>query len=142
MIRGVFPLDYRAVKKLAADPDAVKAEAALLRQRLSDRLTTSQERFLANLEHTGVLNSRFWEAFYDLKARASLKVFVGGYRAYDLLEKVYQARFDLNDEDAERFVEQMLTYGREVALSEAQWKYLFALCRKLYLIEVEYIPFE
>lgn len=134
-------MDYRAVKKLASDPDAVKAEAALLRRRLSDRLTVSQERLLAGLEHTGVLDSRFWEAFYDLKTRASLKIFVGRYRAYDLLEKVCQARFDLNDEDAEKFVEQMVSYGPEVALSEMQWRYLFALCRKLYLIEDEYVEF-
>ena len=135
-------MDYRAVKKLASDPDAVKAEAALLRRRLSDRLTASQERLLASLEHTGVLDSRFWEAFYDLKTRASLKVIVGNYRAYDLLEKAYHARFDLNDEEAEGFLERMVRYGPEVALSQRQWQYLFAICRKLYLIESEYIPFD
>lgn len=113
-----------------------------MRRRLADRLSVWQQRFLTSLEHTGILDSRFWEAFYDLKTRASLKIFVGGYRAYDLLEKVYQARFDLDDEYAEKFVEQMVAYGPEVALSEGQWKYLFALCRKLHLIEDEYISFE
>lgn len=120
----------------------MKAEAALVRSRLAAQLTAWQQRFLASLEQTGVLDSRFWEAFYDLRTRASLKVFVGGYRAYDLLLKVYQARFDLNDEDAEKFVEKMIEYGPEIAISEMQWRYLFALCRKLDLIEDEYIRFE
>lgn len=64
------------------------------------------------------------------------------YRAYDLLQKLHAARADLVDEDAERFIEEMLEYGDNVAPSRGQWNYIFALCRRIHLIEDEYIDYE
>jgi hypothetical protein len=134
-------MDDRVVSKLASNPEAVRAEAETIKERLADRLTKWQFKFLTELETTGFLPRRFWEAFYDLQTRSSRKKVVGRYRAFTLLEKLHHARPDLNDDDAEEFVKEMLGYGPEVAFSEGQWKYLFALCRKVYLMEDEYIEF-
>lgn len=40
------------------------------------RLTVWQERFLSDLEKDGILESRFWEAFYYLRTKATVKTVV------------------------------------------------------------------
>lgn len=134
-------MDHRAIAKIASDPASVKTEAVRMRQALS-QLTVWQERFLSGLEKDGILESRFWEAFNYLRSKASVKTVVGGYRACDLLRQVYEARLDLNDDEAEEFLVEMVDHETEIALSEMQWRYLFALSRKLHLIHDEYIPFD
>jgi hypothetical protein len=135
-------MDYLAVSKIARDPARVRSEAKVLAETLGKNLSRWQRKFLDSLQDTGVLDSKFWEAFDDLQTRCSRKQVVGGYRAYDLLQKLYHARADLNDEKAEEFIDDMLAYGPNVAPSRGQWNYIFALCRRLDIIQDEYISYE
>ncbi|MDX2156585.1 MAG: hypothetical protein SFW09_08750 [Hyphomicrobiaceae bacterium] len=54
------------------------------------------------------------------------------------MAKLWGARLDLSEDD-ESFVEKLCERGAELALSEPQWKYVFALCRRLNLIDDLYI---
>jgi hypothetical protein len=69
---------------------------------------------------------------------------VKGYRASALVQKLWELRSDLSEE-AEEFVGELHELEKEqgvnLALSNAQWRYVFALCHQVGEIE-RYVAFE
>ena len=62
----------------------------------------------------------------------------------EVVRKLWELRFDLNEE-AEQFInelqDQLKEHGVNLALSDAQWRYVFSMCHELGEIE-RYVAFE
>ena len=139
-------MDHREMARIAADPTAVRATAAFITTVLGDKLSSSERDFLAKLsgfEGPDPLSMRQREWLHGLRSRATRRSVVKGYRASTLVRKLWELRFDLNNE-AEEFVSELCALEKEqganLALSEAQWRYVFALCHEVGEIE-RYVAF-
>jgi len=129
-------MNYREMTALASDPARVRATAEFILA--NGRLDASDTRaFLAHLaryDGTKALTTRQLETLYSLRERASRRSQVGRYRAGTLIRTAWENRLDLLDDGAEEWLDQLLARGPETALSRNEWRRLFALCRRLDII--------
>ena len=88
------------------------------------------------------MRQREW--LYSLRGRATRRSVVKGHRASVLIKKLWELRFDLSEE-AEEFINEQHKHlkedGANLTLSDAQWRYVFALCHEVGEIE-RYVAFE
>ena len=126
-------MNYREMTRLAADPTAVRATATFITTVLGDKLSGPDP-----------LSMRQREWLHALRGRAIRRSKVKGYQACTLVRKLWELRFDLNAE-AEEFVSELYElqkeHGPNLALSDAQWRYVFALCHQVGEVE-RYVAFE
>jgi hypothetical protein len=141
-------MDYREMATLAKDPPRVRALAEFILVRSGRDLPDGLQGFLAELaryDGSKPLSLRRLETLYALRERASHRSKVGGYRAAALIKAAWESRFDLVDEVAEAWLDELNGRGRgqDLALSRAEWRRLFALCRKLGILHPgEWVGFE
>jgi hypothetical protein len=140
-------VNYREMARIAADPAAVRATVGFITSVLGDKLSGSERDFLSKLavfEGPDPLSMRQREWLHALRGRATRRSVVKGYRASVMVRKLWELRFDLS-EQAEEFVTELYELQKEqganLALSDAQWRYLFALCHEVGEIE-HYVAFE
>jgi hypothetical protein len=140
-------MDYREMARIAGDPVAVRSAAEFFRAVLGDRLSEREREFITQLEKfdgPDPLSMRQREWLYGLRSRATRRSTVKGYRASTLIQKLWELRLDLSEE-AEEFIneqhEQLQERGVNLALSDGQWRYVFALCHEVELIE-KYVAIE
>jgi hypothetical protein len=140
-------MDHREWARIAGDPAAVRSIARFVAATLGDGLSAHQRDFVAELQGwTGPepLSIRAREWLDSLRSRATRRATVRGFRASTLVEKLWALRLDLS-EDAEEFVcelhDQIKQFGANLALSNGQWRYVFALCHEVGLIE-KYVSIE
>ena len=126
-------MNYREMTAMARDPSRVRAVAEFILE--NGRLGASATReFLAHLaryDGSKPLTTRQLETLYSLRERASKRSKVGCYRAAALIRTVWELRLDLLDDAAELWLDQLLARGPDAALSRNEWRRLFALCRRL-----------
>jgi hypothetical protein len=126
-------MNYLKMSNLAKDPAAVRRTAKSLLAVLRGHLKENALNFLTQLttyDRTQTLSTREKEFLYSLIMRGSARRFmVGGYRAYTLISNLHEIRLDLPEGD-EEFVEDMYEVGPQLALTEKQWEYVFALSRE------------
>lgn len=135
-------MDYRAMAQLARDPKAVRKAAEGIKERLKDRLSEKQIGFLTRIVNTGVLPSRYWEMFNDLQSRSTRRQIAGRYRASELVQKLWEGRdpfLDNDDDEVIAFLERMRRFGYELAPTRDEWLFIFALCRKVDLLQDEWV---
>ena len=140
-------MNYREMTRLAADPTAVRATATFITTVLGDKLSGTERDFLTKLssfDGPDPLSMRQREWLHALRGRAIRRSKVKGYQACTLVRKLWELRFDLNAE-AEEFVSELYElqkeHGPNLALSDAQWRYVFALCHQVGEVE-RYVAFE
>ncbi len=136
-------MNYREMSRIASEPIAVRASARFIKAILGDRLSAWERAFLTKLEAfdgPDPLSMRQRETLWSLRSRATRRSIVKGYRASTLIKKLWELRFDLS-ESAEEFIEELHALGADVALSDNQWRYVFALCHQTGEIE-RYVDFE
>jgi hypothetical protein len=129
-------MNYREMTALASDPARVRALAEFI---LADGGlgASGTHAFLAQLaryDGTKPLTTRQLETLYSLRELSSRRSKVGRYRAGTLIRTVWENRHDLLDDAAEGWLDQLLTRGPDTALSRNEWRRLFALCRRLDII--------
>ena len=140
-------MNYREMTRLAADPPAVRATATFITTVLGDKLSGTERDFLTKLSSfygPDPLSMRQREWLHALRGRATRRSKVKGYQACALVRRLWELRFDLNAE-AEEFVSELYElqkeHGPNLALSDAQWRYVFALCHEVGEIE-RFVAFE
>ena len=140
-------MNYREMGRLAADPIAVRATATFVATVLGGKLSGTEREFLTKLssfEGPDPLSMRQREWLHALRSRATRRSKVKGYQACTLVRKLWELRVDVSDE-AEEFVTELYElqqeHGPNLALSDAQWRYVFALCHQVGEIE-RYVAFE
>lgn len=129
-------MNYREMTALARDPARVRATAELILANGRPDASGAHE-FLARLaryDGTRPLTTRQLETLYALRERASSRSKVGRYRADMLIRTAWENRLDLLDESAEAWLDQLHARGPNAALSRNEWRRLFALCRRLEII--------
>lgn len=134
-------MDYREVSRLKANPTAISAVVAHIRSLLGDRATERQNAFLASIlaaSEEERLTTRQVESLLVMRDSLRRRSVVGGYRASQLLRRVYEARLDL-DEDAEQAIIELYQFSDEPALTDSQWRLVFACARQLHIIDDAYI---
>jgi hypothetical protein len=139
-------MDHREMARIAGDPVAVRTIAGFVKAVLGDRLSQRELEFIAQLETfdgPDKLSMRQREWLHGLRSRATRRSVVKGYRASTLIRKLWELRFDL-DQESEEFLddlnEQLKEHGVNLALSDGQWRYLFSLCHEVGEIE-RYVVF-
>jgi hypothetical protein len=140
-------MNHREIARLAADPTAVRMTAAFIATSLADKLSGTEREFLTELskfEGPDPLSMRQREWLDALRSRATRRSKVKGYQASTLVRKLWELRFDLSEE-VEEFVTELHELGKEqgagLALSNPQWRYVFALCHQVGEIE-RFVAFE
>jgi hypothetical protein len=140
-------VDYKEMARIAGDPVAVRSTAGFVKAVLGDRLNEREREFISQLEKfdgPDPLSMRQREWLHGLRSRATRRSKVKGYSASTLVRKLWELRFDLSEE-AEEFIneqhEQLKEHGVNLALSDGQWRYVFALCHEVGEIE-RYVVFE
>ena len=143
-------MNYRDMSRLAGDPVAVRTSAKSIKAILGDRLNEGEREFLTKLEAFDgpePLSIRQREWLFSLRSRSTRRAIVKGYRASTLIKRLWELRFDLR-EDGEEFINDLhdeLTElgqgGANLALSDNQWRFVFALCHEVGEIE-RYVDFE
>ncbi|MCH9807899.1 MAG: hypothetical protein K0U74_09215 [Alphaproteobacteria bacterium] len=134
---GRKPVDYREMHRLAHDPLAVKMLAAGISRTIGADLTESAQEFIERLkEYDGSepLTTREGEWLSTLRDRSSVSAKLGPYNLRQMIQKAYEARLDLNDEDAEAWIEDLYAMGPEVRLPLSARKRLLFWLRRLGLI--------
>jgi hypothetical protein len=139
-------MNYREMNRIAGDPAAVRITAGFISTVLGQRLSEGEREFLeklAKFDGPDPLSMRQREWLYALRSRATRRAVVKGYRASTLIRKLWELRFDL-DEEGEEFVSQqhelLKEHGANYTLSDPQWRYVFALCNEVGEIE-RYVEF-
>jgi hypothetical protein len=131
-------MDYAKMAALAHDPKAIRRVAKALLKSLDEQLGDRARKFLNQLaafDGEEPLSGRQQEFLYSLISRQKgRRETVGGYRACKLIEELHLMHMDL-DEDSEEFVEEKYAFGPALALTENQWGYVFALCKKHKIID-------
>lgn len=134
-------MDYRELSNLAANPARVRGTAAMIKALLAERITDWQMEFLSKMERfegPDRLSTRQCETLVSLRDQAFRRSKVAGYSAARLVRLLFEARLDLSEKD-EEFVVELHEQGESVALSNPEWRYVFALCRELHIIDDAYI---
>jgi hypothetical protein len=140
-------MNHREMARLAADPTAVRMTATFVATALADKLSGAEQEFLTRLskfDGPDPLSMRQREWLDALRSRATRRSKVKGYQASTLVKKLWELRSDLAEE-AEEFVTELYELQKEqganLALSNAQWRYVFALCHEIGEVE-RYVAFE
>ena len=124
-------MNHREMSVLAGDPGRVKSIAgALIKAEFDWR--ESDLSFLGDLtkyDATKLLSERQREYFYRLMTKASRRSAAGKYRASTLVSKAWAARYDLGDEDAENWLDELHSRGNGLALSKPEWRWLINICK-------------
>ncbi len=132
-------MDYREMRRLAADPLKVRALAAgLNREAGAAALEDAPKSFLDRLaayDGTEPLSTRECEWLYSLRDRASVSADLGGYNLREMIRRAYEARLDLVDEDAEAWIAELYEMGPGVRLPLSQRKRLVVVLRQLGIVE-------
>jgi hypothetical protein len=129
-------MNYREMTALASDPARVRATAEFILANGRPDVSGAHE-FLARLtkyDGTRPLTTRQLETLYGLRERASSRSKVGRYRAGTLIRTAWENRLDLLEDAAEEWLDQLRARGPDAALSRNEWRRLFALCRRLDII--------
>jgi hypothetical protein len=129
--------DYRKLERIRKDPLAVQALARKALRNLDGQLSDWEQDFLRKLETfegPQPLSQRQAEKLLLIDDRASRSPTMGGYRASTLMRALWQGQLDL-DEAEEEFVARKCEEGAALALSRNEWRFTFALCHKLALVE-------
>lgn len=129
------------MNRLGSNPAALRSTARLIRAGLGDHISNQENDFLTKLERFGdndQFSTRQGEYLWSLRERTTRTSKQGGYIASHLVQKIWEARSDLPYEDEER-LEPLYLRGSSLLLSRSQWRWIFALCRELNLIENEFI---
>ena len=132
-------MNHREMSVLASNPGRVQSIAGALSKAEFD-WRESDLSFLSDLiKYDGkkLLSERQREYFYRLITKASRRSVAGKYRASNLVAKAWVARFDLNDDDAENWLDQLYERGDGIALSKPEWRWLINICKHP---ELELIP--
>lgn len=135
-------MNYRELSRIGGDPAAVRGTATLVKNLLGLRISSWQDNFLSNLQRFAGpdrLSTRQCETLVSLREQATRRKEVAGYTAFHLVRQLWELRFDLAQED-ENFVVKLHKIGNELALSDAEWKYVFGLSRQTAMIDDPYIP--
>lgn len=136
---------YRAMKELAEDAEAVRALARYLIARGGSEAggdapvawTDWEVDFLdsmARRESPEPLSMRQREILTELRSAAERTASVDGFSVCGLVERCWLERFELSDENDQRFVEDLKAAGVQ-AVSGRQRGRLLACCRELGVIE-------
>lgn len=130
-------MDYRAMNRLAGNPDAVRAMArtvlALSKGELSERARAFLEK-LANYDGARPLSVRQQETLYSLRENASKRSTIGGYSVARLVADSARVRSDLLDDEAEDWLARLAAQGPGITLMRGECMRLIALCRRLEII--------
>jgi hypothetical protein len=137
-------MDYREMTRLAADPVAVRSLAHMLLSTRAELLSETAEKLLASLSRyqgEKPLSTRQLEALYSIRESTSRRTKAGKYDAATLVRQAWEARFDLNSEDDELWLEAQSARQKPLALTHAEWRKLLAICRQpeIDLIGADYI---
>jgi hypothetical protein len=134
-------MNYKEMARLSSDPVAVQSAARAIRAAIGDRLNLRDRKLLEQLEKfdgSRMMSMEEKEDLHRLRSRSSRRAIVKGHRASDLILRLWEARFDFNEE-AEEFLnslrEKVLKHGKELELSKNQWGYAFVLAKKIGEIE-------
>jgi hypothetical protein len=129
-------MNYREMTALASDPVRVRATAEFILANGRPDASGAHAFLaqLANYDGSKPLTTRQLETLYSLRERASRQSKVGRYRAGALIRTAWERRLDLLDDAAEAWLDQLHARGPETALSRSEWRRLFALCRRLDII--------
>ena len=140
-------MNHREMARLAANPVAVRTTATFIATALAEKLSDAEQEFLTKLskfDGPDPLSMRQREWLDALRSRATRRSKVKGYQASTLVKKLWELRSDLSEE-AEEFVTELYELQKEqgatIALSNAQWRYVFALCHEMGEVE-RYVAFE
>jgi hypothetical protein len=134
---------HRAMKELAENPEAVRALARYLiacGQRAGDApvsWTDWEVDFLdsmAQRKSAEPLSMRQREILTELKSAAQRTTSVDGFSVRGLVERCWLERFDLDDEDDQRFIEDLKAAGVQSVTGRQRGR-LLACCRELGIIE-------
>lgn len=131
-------MDYREFQRLSRDPLNVKLIAAQIKAALDDELSPNAIDFVARLQSydgSDPLSTREQEWLSSLRDRSSVGTDFGGYNLREMVCRAFEARLDLNNEDAEAWIEDLHATGPEVRLSLSDRRRLLFWLRQLGLIE-------
>lgn len=129
-------MDYRKMMQLRDEPHRVRALATSILETESTELSDQDLKFLYKLEVYEAdppLSHRQLEYLDGLVAKTSGRAKAGNYSAAKLIQKAWELRFDLS-EDNEQWIVGMHAHGPGVAPSERAWLRLLAICRSIRLI--------
>jgi hypothetical protein len=135
-------MDYREMRNLANDPVRVRALAGMTLKLLGAQVPDSAEDFLTRLskyDGSAQLTTLQLEFLYSLREQSTRRSRVGHYSAATLVKKVFEARLDLSNFEDEEWIVSQHDRSPNIALSNNEWRHLFALCRELEFIGDEWI---
>lgn len=132
-------MNYREMHQLAQNPVAIRGLACRLLAAFQNAdLSDRAREFLASMQKydgSTPLNTRALEALYGLRERSTRRSRVGEYSADRLAELVYNDRALLSHYEDEEWICQLHERSPGLALSNSEWKRLFARARELDLID-------
>ncbi|MBX9682273.1 MAG: hypothetical protein K2X41_00645 [Hyphomicrobium sp.] len=134
-------MDHMEMARLAQSPGQIRVVASTIKAALGQSISPSENDFLSKLERfseDNLLSVRQREFLWSLRERTSRKPVQGKYRAAYLIQKLWEARADLQYEDEEK-LERFRAFGQQLSLSKSEWRWVFARCRELNLIDDEYV---
>ena len=134
-------MDYIEMAALAQSPTRVRSLAGTVKALLGPTISANELDFLSKLEkfsNSDTLSIRQKEFLWALKEKTSRSRVEGRYRASKLVQLLWEARCDLSYPNEEN-IKRLRVFGDQLALSRSQWRWVFALCRDLNIVEDEYI---
>jgi hypothetical protein len=135
-------MNHREMQAIAQNPARVRSLAAQILALLGPDADAGTEDFLVKLGTYGdkdLLSERQREWLWDLRERTFRSSKQGPYRAASLVNRVWENRLDL-DEDDEAIIERLHKIGPNVALSRAEWRWIFRILRAWGDLSDEFIP--
>lgn len=130
-------MDYREMNRMAANPQAVRTLAAVIKTRASADLSESMQAFLDDMaayDGETRLSTRQLETLYGLRESTMRLAKAGPYLARDLVAQVYADRALLPSFEEEEWIAQLDAQAPET-LTKGQWKMLLSLARGQGIIE-------
>jgi hypothetical protein len=131
-------MDYREMHSLAGDPFKVRMLATQISATLEGDLTPAAREFVTRLSsYDGAepLSIREREWLFALRDRTSVTGKLGPYDLREMICRAYCARHDLNEDDAEAWIEELYTRGPDIRLSLSERRRLLFWLRRLGLVE-------
>lgn len=139
--------NHRAMKELAENPAAIRA---LARHLLliepppgSPTAWTDWELdFLDDMAQRSSaepLSERQREKLWQLKSNAERHGTIDGFNVADLIARAWEARLDLDDEDDERFIDDLHASGTRTVTGGQRWR-LLRICRDLGVVDAHHAP--
>lgn len=135
-------MDYREISRLKGDADAVRSRSAFLLKSQPD-LSAEQRDFLGSLAQWPAgkeLSTRQAEFLHSLYQRTHRKRVVSGVSVARVVQKLWEARADLDEDDAVE-LSRLREQRADLAVNEAQWRMLCAMQRLIWP-DFDYVPFK